>query len=320
MTRPAADTGSGTFQVLVLGAAAGGGIPQWNCACAVCSAARRDGGIESGQVSLAVTADGGAHWFLINASPDLRQQVLAAPQLRPAPGHLRHSPVAGVILTNGEVDAVAGLLSMREGHSFTIWGHERVLGLLAQNPIFNVLNPARVPRVAITPGQVFQPVLSDGTPSGLEVEPFEVAGKVAWYMEGVAGVARETPGDTLGLTFRPAGRPGPVVHVLTACARVDDALRQRLRGADLVFFDGTLWTDDEMIAQGLAPKTGQAMGHVAMSGPEGAIAGLEGLDIGRKVFVHINNSNPVLLPHSPERRAAEAAGWTIPHPFEVFVP
>lgn len=320
MTRPAADTGSGAFQVLVLGTAAGGGIPQWNCACAVCTAARQDSGIASGQVSLAVTGDGGGHWFLINASPDLRQQVLAVPQLHPAPSQLRHSPLAGVILTNGEVDAVAGLLSMREGHAFTIWGHERVLGLLAQNPIFNVLNPTRVPRVAMTPGRAFQPMLPDGTASGLEVEPFDVAGKVAWYMEDVAGTARETPGDTLGLTFRPAGRTSPVVHVVTACARVDDALRQRLKGADLVFFDGTLWTDDEMIGQGLAPKTGQAMGHVSMSGPEGAIAGLDGLDIARKVFVHINNSNPALLPHSPQRRAVEAAGWTIPHPFEVFVP
>lgn len=320
MTKPAAETGTGAFQVLVLGAAAGGGVPQWNCACAVCQAARQDAGLASGQVSLAVTADGGAHWFLVNASPDLRQQVLAAPQLLPKAGHLRHSPIAGVILTNGEVDAVAGLLSLREGHRFTIWGHERVLGLLAQNPIFNVLNPDRVPRVAMAPGQGFELTLPDGTPSGLEVEPFEVSGKVAWYMEGLAGTARETPGDTLGLTFRPAGRDGPAVHVLTACARVDEALRQRLRGADLVFFDGTLWRDDEMIAQGLAPKTGQAMGHLSISGPEGAIAALADLGIGTKVFVHINNSNPVLLPHTPERHAVEAAGWTIPRAFEVFLP
>lgn len=276
--------------------------------------------MQSGQVSLAVTADDGAHWFLVNASPDLRQQVLSSAELRPHAGHLRHSPIAGVILTNGEVDAVAGLLSMREGQPFAIHGHPRVLDLLDMNPIFNVLDRARVPRLPITPGQWFEPALPDGRLSGLEVQAFEVAGKVAWYMEGVQGTARETPGDTLGLTFRAKGAERPVVHVLTACARVDESLRQRLAGADLVFFDGTLWTDDEMITQGLAPKTGQAMGHVAMSGPEGAIAGLEGLGIVRKAFIHINNSNPVLDPASPQRAEAEAAGWTIPQAQEVFVP
>jgi pyrroloquinoline quinone biosynthesis protein B len=215
---------------------------------------------------------------------------------------------------------VAGLLSMREGQAFSIHAHARVLDLLAMNPIFNVLDRTRVPRLALQTGEPFEPALPDGTPSGLMVEAFTVPGKDAWYMEDVAGTPRETEGDTLGLTFRPAGQAGPVVHVLTACAGVDAALRDRLNGAALVFFDGTLWTDDEMIRAGLARKTGQSMGHVAMSGPDGALARLEGLDIARKVFVHINNSNPALLPDSAERRAVEAAGWTIPHAREVFAP
>lgn len=320
MTLPAAKSGSGAFRVLVLGAAAGGGLPQWNCGCAVCRAAWADPALRQGQVSLAVTADDGAHWFLVNASPDLRSQILATPELHPRPGHLRHSPIAGVILTNGEVDAVAGLLSLREGQRFSIRGHRRVLDLLEMNPIFNVLDRTRVPRLAMTPDQPFEPLLPDGTPSGLEVTVFEVPGKVAWYMEGVAGTARETPGDTLGLTFRPRGQPGPVFHVLTACARIDDVLRARLEGADLVFFDGTLWTDDEMIAQGLAPKTGAQMGHLPMSGPDGAIQGLQGLTIGRKVFVHVNNSNPAHLPGSAERKTLEAAGWTLPSANEGFAP
>lgn len=320
MTSPAAISGPGAFRVLVLGSAAGGGLPQWNCGCATCRAAWADPAMRQGQVSLAVTADGGAHWFLVNASPDLRAQILATPELHPHPGHLRHSPIAGVILTNGEVDAVAGLLSMREGHAFSIHGHARVLDLLGMNPIFNVLDRARVPRLSLTPGEPFEPLLQDGTPSGLEVTAFEVAGKVAWYMEGVAGTPRETPGDTLGLTFRPKGQPGPVVHVLTACARIDDALRARLDGADLVFFDGTLWTDDEMIAQGLAPKTGAQMGHRPMSGPDGAIEGLNGVTIRQKVFVHVNNSNPAHLPGSPERQAIEAAGWVLPSANQGFSP
>src|SRR5947209_16147258 len=113
------------LRVVVLGAAAGGGVPQWNCGCAVCQAARTTRPeLQSTQASLAISADG-LHWFLINASPDLRQQLIATPQLHPAAGKLRHSPVSGVILTNGEIDAIAGLLSMREGSSFTIYAHPK---------------------------------------------------------------------------------------------------------------------------------------------------------------------------------------------------
>jgi pyrroloquinoline quinone biosynthesis protein B len=224
---------------------------------------------------------------------------------------LRHTPIAGVLLTNGEVDAVAGLLSMREGSPFGIHANARVLDILAANPIFNVLDPVRVPRLPMPLDQPFEPKLPDGSGSGLEVSAFEVPGKVAWYLESDANVARYTPGDTVGLTLR-ALPGGPVVHILTACAGVTPELGERLRGAELVFFDGTLWRDDEMIRAGLAQKTGQSMGHLSMSGPDGAIAMLEPLAIERKVFVHINNSNPALLPGSVERRAVEAAGWIIP--------
>src|SRR5476651_2638107 len=126
------------FRIVVLGAAAGGGVPQWNCGCPVCQAARTEHlGLQSTQASIAISADD-AHWFLINASPDLRQQLIATPQLHPKAGQLRHSPIAGVILTNGEVDAVAGLLSMREGWPFAIYAHPRVLSILKANSIFNV--------------------------------------------------------------------------------------------------------------------------------------------------------------------------------------
>lgn len=268
-------------------------------------------GQSAGQVSLAVSADG-RHWFLINASPDLRQQILATPALWPDPQHLRHSPIAGVILTNAEVDAVAGLLSLREGAAFAIHAHQRVLDVLQANPIFNVLNPALVPRLPITPGLPFEPALPDGTPSGLEVEAFTVPGKVAWHREGA-----DLPddGDTLGLTLRAGGR---ALHVITACAAVTPALRDRLRDADLVFFDGTLWRDDEMILAGLGQKTGQRMGHLSMSGADGAVALLADLGIRQKVFVHINNSNPVLLAQSAERQQVEAAGWIIPEAGREF--
>ena len=300
------------LRVVVLGAAAGGGVPQWNCGCPVCRAARTDHPeLQSTQASIAISGDG-AHWFLINASPDLRQQLIATPQLHPKAGRLRHSPIAGVILTNGEIDAVAGLLSMREGSPFTIYAHAKVLAILKANSIFNVLSDQNVRRQPIEIDRPFEPRLPDGRDSGIEILPFTVPGKGAWYLEGKAHPGgNDGTGDTLGLRVEDR-TTGKYFYFLAACAEVSDALKARLSGAPLVFFDGTVWRDDELIAAGLGAKTGQAMGHIAMSGDQGAIASLAGLDIDSKVFLHINNSNPALLRSSPERRIAEGAGWQIP--------
>jgi pyrroloquinoline quinone biosynthesis protein B len=300
------------LRVVVLGAAAGGGVPQWNCGCAVCLAARTEHPeLESTQASIAISADDG-HWFLINASPDLRQQLIATPHLRPEAGKLRHSPISGVILTNGEIDAIAGLLSMREGWPFTIYAHPKVLSILNANSIFNVLNEKNVRRQPIEVDKTFAPTLPDGSPSGIEILPFAVPGKSPWYLEGeVHPAADHGPGDTIGLRVDDK-TTGKYFYFLAACAAVNDDLRSRLAGAPLIFFDGTVWRDDELIAAGLGNKTGQGMGHIAMSGDHGAIESLAGLDIGRKIFLHINNSNPALLRASPEREIAERAGWQIP--------
>jgi len=300
------------LRVVVLGAAAGGGVPQWNCGCPVCRKARTENPeLQSTQASIVVSADG-EHWFLVNASPDLRQQLIATPQLHPKAGQLRHSPVSGVILTNGEIDAVAGLLSMREGSPFAIYAHEKVLSILRANSIFNVLNEKNVRRQGIKVDQTFEPALPDGAPSGIEVLPFAVPGKSAWYLEGKAHPGGDIgEGDTLGLRFREKAS-GKYFYFLAACAGVTDDLKSRLAGAPLIFFDGTVWRDDELIAAGLGTKTGQGMGHIAMSGDRGAIESLAGLDIGRKIFLHINNSNPALLRDSAERKMAERAGWQIP--------
>jgi len=300
------------LRVVVLGAAAGGGVPQWNCGCEVCRAAR-DGQpeLQSTQASIAFSADG-AHWYLVNASPDLRQQLTATPQLHPKPGALRHSPIAGVILTNGEIDAVAGLLSMREGSPFAIYAHAKVLAILKSNSIFNVLSERNVSRVPIEIDRPFELTLPDGSGSGLEVEAFTVPGKGAWYLEGKAHPGgSEGAGDTLGLRIRETAS-SKYFYFIAACAHVTPELKARLAGAPLVFFDGTVWRDDEMIAAGLGAKTGQSMGHISMSGSEGAIEALKSLTIDRKIFLHINNSNPALLAGSKERKLAESAGWQIP--------
>ena len=300
------------LRVVVLGAGAGGGVPQWNCGCEGCRAARENGHeLQRTQASVAFSGDG-EHWFLINASPDLRQQLNATPQLHPKAGALRHTPVAGVILTNSEVDAVAGLLSMREGSPFTVYAHQKVLANLKSNSIFNVLNEKNVQSQPISINEQFEPRLPDGARSGIEVMPFAVPGKSAWYLEGKAHPGGASgDGDTLGLKITDKST-GKCFYFIAACAEVTDALKAEIDGAALVFFDGTVWQDDEMIKAGLGQKTGKSMGHVAMSGHDGAIARLADLTLDRKMFLHINNSNPALLPDTPERKALEAAGWRIP--------
>jgi pyrroloquinoline quinone biosynthesis protein B len=187
-----------------------------------------------------------------------------------------------------------------------------VLTILKSNSIFNVLGEKQVRREPIAIDQPFEPALPDGSPSGIEILPFAVPGKGAWYLEGkVHPDGADGEGDTLGLRISDKAS-GTNFFFLAACAEVTDELKARLAGASLVFFDGTVWRDDELIAAGLGSKTGQKMGHIAMSGDNGAIAELADLGIGQKFFLHINNSNPVLLRDSAERQTAERAGWQIP--------
>lgn len=302
------------LQVVILGSAAGGGVPQWNCGCVSCMAARRQTDLQRSQTSVAVSADG-RHWFLINASPDLRQQINATPQLQPRAGRLRDSPILGVILTNGEIDAVAGLLTLREGAPLAIYGHPQVLAILQSNSLFDVLDPARVTRHAVVLDQPFEPTSADGRRSGLQVTAFAVPGQTACYLRkrpdlADRDAAADDSGVTLGLRIA-AGADGAALLFVAACARIDDALRHRLAGARLLLFDGTLWQDDELIAAGFGHTTGQAMGHVAMSGAHGSLAALADLDIGNRLFVHVNNSNPALRPASQEAQRVKDAGWHI---------
>jgi pyrroloquinoline quinone biosynthesis protein B len=296
--------------IRVLGAAAGGGFPQWNANSGACRRARSGdpAAPPRTQASLAVSADG-RNWFVINASPDLRQQIEASPCLQPAEG-LRSSPIAGVVLTNGDVDAIAGLLHLREGTPFALYAHRLVLNVLAANPVFDVVDRALVPRRALE-SDTWQTLCgADGGESGLEVRTFAVPGKVPLYMEpaDVETVTTREDGITTGLEIR-AGDAR--MFYLANCAAVTGELARRIEGAPFVFFDGTLFTDDEMIRQGVGTKTGRRMGHMSLAGPEGSMAALAPLGIGRLVFIHINNTNPILLADSPERRAVEEAGFEV---------
>ena len=284
------------MKIKILGAAAGGGLPQWNCGCRNCNDARAGRIPAMTQSSAALSLGEGC--VILNASPDIRAQLDAC-GLHP-PG-LRGSPVRAVVLTNGDVDHVAGLLSLREGTSFAIHATPSTLDILRQ-PIFRVLNPDHVRQSPIALDEPFQPL------PGLSVTAFAVPGKVAlWQEQGEPDTALMGE-QTVGLRLEAQGR---TAFYVPGCARVTDDLLARLDGADLLLFDGTVWADDDMARSGTGTKTGARMGHLAMSGPQGSIARLAGLTGTRRIFVHINNTNPVLQPDSPERAKVEAAGWEL---------
>lgn len=292
----------------ILGSGAGGGVPQWNCRCPICTRARAgDPKVRPRtQSSIAVSADD-ARVLLINASPDLRQQLAATPALHPREG-LRHSPIGAVLVTNADVDHIAGLLTLREQQPFTLFAARQTLDALAANGIFDVLDATLVPRREVALDAPFAPL------AGLMVTLFAVPGKVALWQEGEvpagAPLVGAATGTTVGVLLD--GNGGRVAYV-PGCAEVTDDVRRRVAGADALLFDGTVFSDDDMLRAGVGAKTGRRMGHVPMTGDGGSLAALAAVPVGRRVFVHINNTNPVLMEDSPEHAAVRAAGWEVGH-------
>jgi pyrroloquinoline quinone biosynthesis protein B len=293
---------AGALRILVLGSAAGGGFPQWNCFCPVCQLAwSGDKRVKPrSQSSLAVSADG-ERWLLLNASPDLRQQIIASPSLHPR-GASRHSPIAAVFVTNGDIDHLAGLLTLREQQSFALFGSKATLAQVAGASVFGVLNKSLVQ----TRAAELEATVDTGV--GIFVTPFAVPGKVPLYLEGDKVEVGAENEATVGLEISDGARS---FFYVPGCAELNDRVTKRLRGASLLFFDGTTFTDDEMVALGLSAKTAWRMGHVAMSGESGSLERLKACGIARKIYVHINNTNPVLIEDSAERSIVENAGWEV---------
>lgn len=292
---------SSSLRALVLGAAAGGGLPQWNCGCAICAEARRPTGRVRPQTqsSVAVTGDG-VHWAVLNASPDIRHQIQSCRALHPT--GLRQTPISSVLITNGDIDHVAGLLVLREKQPLTIVMTSEIARIIGQNPIFGALDRDLVKFRIVALGETFE------LAPGLTAELFAVPGKVPLYLEGETVVTDQEGEQTVGVAL---SRGETQLFYIPGCARLTPALARRLDGADLLFFDGTVFTDDEMIRTGTGHKTGRRMGHMPMSGEEGSLQAFRDLAIKRKVYIHINNTNPVWWPNAPERAEAERSGWEI---------
>ena len=302
------------LRLLILGSAAGGGFPQWNSNDAASQRARAGDPLVSPrtQSSIAITADD-RRWVIVNASPDLRQQINDNPPLHPSDGK-RHSPIASIVLTNGDVDHITGLLTLRESHPLAVYATPRVLSILQANSVFNVLNPEFVARRPINLGASLEVADRTGAGTGVTIEVFPVPGKVALYAEDAKAGANfgTQPEDTIGLKIGTTSGASSFFYI-PGCAQMTQELAERLRGAALVLFDGTLWHDDEMIVAGVGVKTGARMGHLSVNGSNGTMAAFEALDVERKIFIHINNTNPILVGDSPERAQIRAAGWEAAH-------
>ncbi|MGD9479743.1 pyrroloquinoline quinone biosynthesis protein PqqB [Shinella sp. G-2] len=298
MTRVRTTRSEATVRIIVLGAGAGGGLPQWNCGCVQCAAARTGAIAPMTQSTLAVSVDG-RNWALLNASPDLRHQLAASPALHPT--GLRDSPIKAVVLTNGDVDHIAGLLTLREKTGFTLFATEATHQILSQNTVFGVLDPTFVRRETIALDTDFCPL------PGLTVAAYAVPGKIPLYLEGEAPDVTMMGEQTIGLRLRSGDRE---VHYVPGCAALPDWLVSLLEPADAVLFDGTIWRNDEMPRSGTGTKTGARMGHLAMGGPDGSLARLRSLR-GRRIYTHVNNTNSALMPDSAARAAVTAAGWEI---------
>ncbi len=297
------------LRALILGTAAGGGLPQWNCNGPNSATFWRGGAslTSATQSSLAITGNG-TDWALLNCSPDIRQQIIQTPALHPRDEMgMRDTPIHSILLTNGDIDHIAGLLILREKQAYRLLMTAEIAKVIAENPIFNALDPDFVSREVVGLETPFE--LAPGVTATL----FAVPGKVPLFMEGAHGgdaVQTDLMGEqTVGVELSDGAK---TAFYIPGCARLVPELTERIQGAELLFFDGTLWQDDEMIQQGVGVKTGNRMGHMSMSGPDGSMALLANLDIRRKIYVHINNTNPVWR-DGPERAEARANGWEIGH-------
>jgi pyrroloquinoline quinone biosynthesis protein B len=295
--------------VKILGSAAGGAFPQWNCGCANCSAVRAGTfrGKARTQTQVAISGDDES-WFLLGASPDLRAQIEATPALHPKRG-ARNSPIRGVILANADLDHVLGILLLRELQPVDVYATASVMRILRErNNMFAMLNraPKQVSWRTVAPGATFE-LMAGGETSGLRCEAVSLSSRYPAYAGDAAGLSPQEA--VVGLFVGSAS--SKTLAFLPGVAHFDDALLQRLNSADVMMIDGTFWSDDELIrAQGSGPSA-RDMGHLPVGAPDGTLHRLRSLTRPRKIFLHINNTNPMLDEGSPEHRAAREAGWEI---------
>ena len=293
--------------VVLLGTAAGGGFPQWNCWCPTCRVGRTapHRAPKRSQSSTAVSVDG-ERWFLLNASPDVHHQLDCLPG--PIPSGIRHVSVEGIVVTDAELDHTLGIVLLREARRLQLYATLAVRRILERDSRIIPVTQAFA-RVEVTDMVLDEPIplrYRDGSESTLSILPFNVpAGPPRFALEN-------TIGHTVGLILRDEATGGSCAYV-PGCGDLDQSLLERLGGTDLLLFDGTFWTDDELISLGIGDRRAREMDHQPISGPDGSLPRLAGLSRPTKVYTHINNTNPMLVEGSLEREQVERAGVVVGH-------
>ncbi len=300
------------MRIEILGSAAGGGFPQWNCNCRNCHSLRAGSfsGKSRTQTQVAVSDDG-LSWFLLNASPDLRLQIERTPVLQPRSG-ARDSPIAGVLLTSADIDQIAGLLSLRELQPFEIYCTPSLRRILREdNNVFGMLNRVsqQVSWTDVSLGQSFTLAAERGDVAQISCEVFSLGNKYPVYVSRERVASLQPEEALLGVILTASS--GERVAYMPAVPAINEQVLQLLESADLILFDGTFWSDDELIQIQGSGATAREMGHVPVSGTEGSLCALAGLRRPRKVFIHVNNTNPMLDESSNEYREVRAAGWEV---------
>jgi len=297
------------MRIRVLGSAAGGGFPQWNCGCPNCRGVResRIRAKPRTQECVAVSADG-RDWFLLNASPEIRAQVESFSPLHPR--EARHSPIAGIVLTNGDLDHCLGLFSLRESQPLVVYATDTVRrGFAERNQIVKTLDrfEGQLTWRQLECGSEIELTVGRAQASGLRLTPVPAPGKPPIHLEGVEP---RNPEENVGVRISEA-KGGRAIAYFSAAGGITPAVRSAVADADCVFFDGTFWSATELIDLGLGSKRAEDMAHLPIGGPGGSLAALAGLGARRRIFIHVNNTNPILREDSAEAAAVLAAGWEI---------
>jgi pyrroloquinoline quinone biosynthesis protein B len=304
-------------RVKVLGSAAGGGFPQWNCACSNCRRIREGSlrGSARSQAQVAVSADGDS-WYLLNASPDLPRQIESFPALHPA-RRPRETPIAAFVLTSGDLDQVLGLILLRESQPLRVYAARSIRTLLIGNNIIFGMVRDQISWDEIVPEREFELASVGGASSGIRCLPFSLAGNYPYYVSRELASSLESREALVGLELAPLKAGGKLVY-MPAAPGVDGGWLERLANCDLLLFDGTFWSDDELVQVRGGSRTARQMGHIPISGPGGSLERLAGLERPRKIFIHVNNTNPILDQDSREYRCVRDSGWEVARDGEEF--
>jgi pyrroloquinoline quinone biosynthesis protein B len=296
-------------RVKILGSAAGGGFPQWNCACSNCRRIRehRLRGSARTQVQVAVSTDDRS-WYLLSASPDLPRQIEAFPKLHPS-AQSRETPIAAIVLPGADLDQILGLILLRESQPLRVYATPSIRRIIMDNNIIFAMIKQQVTWDALKAGTPLELSSIAGAKSGITCLPFALSGNYPHYVDPQRAISLPAAEAVLGLCLDDPG--GRRLTYMPGAPSIEESCFEHLEDSDLVLFDGAFWTDDELIRVQGAGRTSRQMGHLPISGPDGSLAQLARLQRPRKVYIHVNNTNPILDEDSTEYRRVTDAGWEV---------